>query len=152
MSLRIATIGPGDEDALAALFDVIASDPTSEHFHPHPFTASEAHTRAHYVGQDLYALMTFSREVVGYGMLRGWDQGYSIPSLGIYIARPHRGTGASRVLMNYLQFAARLKGAKAVRLKVHEDNERAFRLYTALGYRFNDERENDQRVGVCELR
>jgi RimJ/RimL family protein N-acetyltransferase len=151
MSLRIATISPSDEDALAALFDVIASDPASEHFHPHPFTASEAHARAHYVGRDLYALMTFSGEVVGYGMLRGWDEGYSIPSLGIYIARLHRGTGASRVLMNYLQFGAWLKGAKAVRLKVHEDNERAFRLYTSLGYRFHDKPENGQLVGVCKL-
>jgi ribosomal protein S18 acetylase RimI-like enzyme len=151
MSLRIATIGPGDEDALAALFDAIASDPASEHFHPHPFAASEAHARAHYIGQDLYALMTFSGEVLGYGMLRGWDEGYSIPSLGIYISPGHRGTGASRLLMNYLQFAARLKGAKAVRLKVHEDNERAFRLYISLGYKFNDEPENGQLVGVCKL-
>src|SRR5260370_17907272 len=101
MSLRIATIGPGDEDALAALCDLMAFDPASEHFHPHPFTASEARARAHYVGQDLYALMTFSGEVLGYGMLRGWDEGYSIPSLGIYISPGHRGTGASRLLMNY---------------------------------------------------
>jgi ribosomal-protein-alanine N-acetyltransferase len=151
MSLRIATIGPGDDDALVAFFGVIASDRTSEHFHPHPFTASEAHARANYAGQDLYALMTYSGEVVGYGMLRGWDEGYSMPSLGIYIARPHRGTGASRVLMNYLQFAARLKGAKAVRLKVHEDNERAYRLYTSLGYRFYDKPENGQLVGICQV-
>jgi ribosomal protein S18 acetylase RimI-like enzyme len=151
MSLRIATIGPGDEDALAALFDEIASDLAAEHFHPHPFTVSEAHALANYVGQDLYVLMTYLGEVVGYGMLRGWDEGYNIPSLGIYIAEPHRGTGASRLLMNYLQFAARLKGAKTVRLKVHEDNERAFRLYTSLGYRFHDKPENGQLVGVCKL-
>jgi ribosomal-protein-alanine N-acetyltransferase len=152
MSLRISTIGRGDEDALAAFFDEIASDLAAEHFHPHPFTASEAHARANYVGQDLYALMTYLGAAVGYGMLRGWDEGYSIPSVGIYIAQPHRRTGASRLLMNYLQFAARLKGAKTVRLKVHQGNERAFRLYTSLGYIFNDERENGQRVGVCELR
>ena len=153
MSLRIATIGSSDEGALAALFQAIALDAGAlEHFRPHPFTASEAHARANYIGQDLYALMTYSREVVGYGMLRGWDEGFRIPSLGIYIPRPHRGTGASRVLMNYLQFAAKLKGAEGIRLKVHDDNERAFRLYSSLGYRFKDERENNQRVGVCELR
>jgi ribosomal protein S18 acetylase RimI-like enzyme len=151
MTLRIATIGPGDERTLASLFDTIASDPALEHFHPHPFTAAQARARAHYSGQDLYALMTFAGEVVGYGMLRGWDEGYAIPSLGIYIARPHRGTGASRVLMSYLHFAAKLKGVDAVRLKVHRDNERAFRLYISLGYRFFDEPENGQLVGVCKV-
>jgi ribosomal protein S18 acetylase RimI-like enzyme len=151
MTLRIATIGPGDEGMLVSLFDAITSDPASQHFHPHPFTAAQARVRAHYTGQDLYALMTFAAEVVGYGMLRGWDEGYTIPTLGIHIAGPHRGTGAARVLMSYLHFAAKLKGADAVRLKVYPDNERASRLYMSLGYRFCDEPENGQLVGVCKV-
>jgi ribosomal protein S18 acetylase RimI-like enzyme len=151
MTLRIATIGPDDEGMLTSLFNEIACDPASQHFHPHPFTAAQARARARYAGQDLYALMTFAGTVVGYGMLRGWDAGYDVPSLGIYIAEPHRGMGASRVLMGYLHLAAKLKGAGGIRLKVHQDNERAFRLYVALGYRFNDELENGQLVGVCKL-
>jgi len=56
-------------------------------------------------------------------------KGYSMPRPGIYIRTPHRRHGASRLLMNYLQFAARLKGAKAVQIeRVHRTNERAFRL------------------------
>jgi GNAT superfamily N-acetyltransferase len=151
MTLRIGSIGPGDEHILTALFEGIASDPASKQFHPHPFTASEAHARAHYVGKDVYALMTFAEEGVGYGMLRGWDAGYRTPSLGMYIAREHRGTGASRLLMNYLHLAAKLKGAKSIRLKVYEDNARARRLYISLGYRFSKEPEKGQLVGICQL-
>jgi RimJ/RimL family protein N-acetyltransferase len=83
-------------------------------------------------------------------MLRGWDEGYQVPSLGIALHAQARGTGLARAFMLYLHQVARWQGAKRVRLRVFPDNIPARRLYESLGYAFqtgNDE----QLVGFCEL-
>jgi len=140
----------GDADVLAALFARIRLDASSIHFHPHPFTDDEAKARAAYRGSDFYALMLWGKDVIGYGFLRGWDEGYETPSLGIYVVDAHRGSGAAKALMDYLHRAAKLRGARCVRIRVHPDNARALRFYRKLGYRFLSELENDQLVGLCE--
>ena len=61
-------------------------------FHPHPFTTEAARERAAYTGKDLYYVVIEGDEILGYGMLRGWDEGYEVPSLGIVIHPAHRGS------------------------------------------------------------
>src|SRR5205085_6446507 len=102
--------------------------PEAKYFHPHPFTAREATVRAAYTGPDIYVLMLLAGKPIGYGLLRGWEQHYAIPSLGIYVAADHRGTGAAVVLMEHLHRTASLRGATKVRLKVHPENISARRL------------------------
>ena len=76
------------------------------------------------------------RAVIGYGMLRGWDDGYETPSLGIAIAPGMQGRGLGRMLMEFLHAEARQRGADRIRLKVHAENVRAVALYQSLGYEF----------------
>lgn len=52
--------------------------------------------------------------------------------------------------MAMLHLAARVRGVKKVRLKVHNDNGRAIELYTRFGYQFVSE-EAGQQVGFLEL-
>jgi RimJ/RimL family protein N-acetyltransferase len=52
--------------------------------------------------------------------------------------------------MRFLHIAARGRGAKRVRLKVTNANERAVRLYERCGYRFEPLNETE-RVGFLEL-
>lgn len=151
MSLRLAEVTAQDGPALTALFTRIAADPTATRFHPHPFTPEMAERRAEYSGGDVYALLHHGADALAYGLLRGWEEGYAVPSLGIYVAETLRGTGAARLMMNYLHLAARLRGAPAVRLKVYPDNQAARRLYESLGYRFADGLEKDQLVGRLEF-
>ena len=135
---------------LAALFATIAADPSAARFHPHDFTAAQARIIAIPAGRDIYLGLWSDGTLQGYGMLRGWDAGYMVPSLGIYLAPPARGNGSSRVLMSALHDHARRAGAHQVRLKVYADNLPAVRLYEALGYVFKSE-ENGQRVGVIDV-
>ena len=87
-----------------------------------------------------------------YGMLRGWDEGFSVPSLGIYVAQELRGSGAARLMMEHLHVTARLSGAKRIRLKVYPDNLPAYKLYVSLGYQFPDPPgDEDQLVGILEV-
>ena len=75
-------------------------------------------------------------QVLSYGMLRGWDEGYEIPSLGILVRADVRGAGLGDLTMRLLHLAARRRGARRIRLTVYERNHRAISLYVSLGYKF----------------
>jgi ribosomal protein S18 acetylase RimI-like enzyme len=89
--------------------------------------------------------------VIGYGMLRGWDEGYVIPSLGIALDSSVRGRGYGTALMNFLHDIAKQRGAAKVRLKVDSKNLPAIELYRGLGYIFEPEGDQDL-VGFLDLK
>lgn len=147
---RFERLRPDLADGLAELFAAIAAAGDDETFHPHPFTRDQAVALANHEGRDLYFVALEGDRVLGYGMLRGWDAGFEVPSLGIAMHPRARGRGLGRALMHFLHDAARGAGARRIRLKVYPDNVAAVRLYESLGYRFVGE-EQGQRVGYLEL-
>ena len=152
VSLEIVCLVPAHTVALGHFFARVAGDPKSSQFHPHPFSDSEAERICSLVGNDKYVALSSDGDFLGYGMLRGWDEGFSIPSLGIYVAPELRGTGAARLMMQHLHLIARLAGATQVRLKVYRENFSAYRLYESMGYLFTDSNEHgDQLVGILSL-
>ncbi len=122
----------------------------TDFFHPHPFDDEAVERIIHRDGRDLYYILTNGEGVLGYGMLRGWDEGYAIPSLGIAIHPGARGRGLGKILMCFLHAAARLRGTKAIRLRVKRDNSKALKLYRDLGYIFHSE-EDQYLVGLLAL-
>jgi len=138
------------EQPLAEFFRALRRVGDDKHFHPHPLTDEEAKRRTHYSGKDLYYALVEGNKVLGYGMLRGWDEGYEVPSLGIVIHPSVRGMGLGKLLMHFLHAAARRKGASKVRLKVYPDNTTAVTLYKGLGYTFQA-KEAGQLVGFIDL-
>lgn len=99
-------------------------------------TSAEARARCAYKGKDLHYVVAVGSRVVGYGILRGWDEGYARPSLGIGLLPAAQGRGIGRALMHFLHAAAAERGARQVRLRVAKDNKAARALYANLGYRF----------------
>ncbi|MBO9559084.1 MAG: GNAT family N-acetyltransferase [Caulobacter sp.] len=148
--LQVRRFGASDVELLAAFFGEVAQDPASDRFHPHPFTAEAARRIAEHQGRDLYLGQFLDGQLVGYGMLRGWDEGYETPSLGIYLSARVRGQGLAKALMEHLHRQARQNGADRIRLKVYKDNLRAVTLYQGLGYVFVAE-EGEQSVGLLDL-
>lgn len=151
VAVDILCLAPPHAVALGRFFVRVADDPKSSHFHPHPFTVLEAKRICNYVGNDKYVGLQCDGDFFGYGMLRGWDEGFLVPSLGIYISPEFHGTGAARLLMQHLHLIARLSGATQVRLKVYRENGSAYRLYESLGYIFTDSDESAQLVGMLSL-
>lgn len=149
--LELVRPSPDLVEPLARFFAHLASSEDARHFHPHPFTNDAARARAGYRGLDVYCLAVADGEVLGYGMLRGWDEGYSVPSLGIALHASARGGGLARVLMLYLHAEAKRRGAERIRLKVYPDNAAAVALYRSLGYEFADALEGGQLVGYKRL-
>lgn len=151
-ALAIVSLQSSHAAALAELFDRIAADEASHFFHPHPFDAVTAQELCTRPRRDLYFAVDDGARFVAYGMLRGFDEGFAIPSLGIYVAPEWRGRGAARALMEHLHAAARDAGAPSIRLKVYPDNGAAISLYEALGYVFDPELDaSGQRVGRLAL-
>lgn len=148
--IEIRQLAPALADEVAALFARIGADPGAARFHPHAFDDATAHALCGRDGRDLYFCLLHDGCARGYGMLRGWDEGWPVPSLGIWIDPALRGTGAARLLMAHLHLAAALEGAERVRLKVYQDNPRARALYERLGYAFTGD-EAGQAVGHLQL-
>ena len=137
---------PEWRSALAVFFRVLDENGDSRYFHPHPFSDEFLEKLSRYKGNDLYYVAVEAKTVLAYGLLRGWDEGYMIPSLGIAVHPEARGIGLSKAFMHFLHIAARRKGAIEIRLKVYPDNIKAIKLYESLGYSFLGT-ENQQLVG-----
>jgi [ribosomal protein S18]-alanine N-acetyltransferase len=135
---------------LLNFLNVLEGRNETDFFYPHPFTEEALDNILGVAALDCYCVVTEGKEVLGYGLLRGWDDGYEIPSLGIAIHPDARSTGLSKGLMNFLHDAARQRGAKAVRLRVKAENAPALALYKSLGYSFPSH-ENQYLVGFLDL-
>ncbi|HEX3800378.1 MAG TPA: GNAT family N-acetyltransferase [Verrucomicrobiae bacterium] len=141
---------PEHAQALGTFFERLKASGAEEHFHPHPLTGEEAKKKSAYSGKDFYCVLMEGKEVIGYGMLRGWDEGYEVPSLGIAIDPAVQGRGYGRRLMQFLHAAAAERGAKKIRLKVYPANVRAAGLYRSLGYVFQGG-EDEQLTGFFQI-
>lgn len=146
MKVQFRIAGPGDERALAEIF----TDIGGPFFRPHPFTPEEARRLAAYTGRDVYAILLVGRRPVAYGMLRGWDEGYTTPAVGVAVRTGARGKGFGRLMMAFLHVEARARGASRVRLRVHPDNVVARRLYESLGYVYSGE-ERGELVMIADV-
>jgi ribosomal protein S18 acetylase RimI-like enzyme len=149
-TLEFRRLDPGLQGPLSEFFRVLCQEGDATRFHPHPLTDAEAARIVRYEGKDLYYVAVQAESVVGYGMLRGWDAGFDVPSLGIAFHPAVRGKGLGRAFMMFLHAAARQCGATRVRLKVYRENLAAIGLYESLGYRFEGE-EAGQLVGIVTL-
>jgi [ribosomal protein S18]-alanine N-acetyltransferase len=150
-ALEFCRVGPGVETRLASFFTALANRGEDRWFHPHPLTAQEADRLCSYPGRDLYYVAAHADAVLAYGLLRGWEEGYEVPSLGIAVHPDARGLGLARAFMLFLHSAALMKGACRVRLKVYPDNAPARRLYESLGYHLEPAADG-QLLGVLQLK
>lgn len=149
-SIRIVPPSPDVAGSLAEFFAALLASGDDRWFHPHPLSAAGAVEVAAYQGRDVYLVALRDERVVGYGIARGWDDGYAVPSLGIAVHPAARGTGVAGLLMNALHVAAMARGATRVRLRVHPENQVALRLYESLGYQFRD-LERGERIATLDL-
>ena len=146
--LEFVKIGPQVHSPLVAMFAAIAGDPM---FTPHPFTPAYADHLTWYTGKDFYSLAVQGLRPLAYGILRGWDEGYAIPSLGISVHPDAQGVGIGKTMMHYLHSVARVRGVDTIRLRVHVDNTRAIKLYDQLGYVFQPDERPDYLLGFLRF-
>jgi ribosomal-protein-alanine N-acetyltransferase len=150
----IAALGPSDRHELASFFAILACDAdTARFFRPHPLTEVYANLLCAGVARrrDRYFLARREGQVVGYSMLRGWDDGYVVPSFGVGIRPEARGSGLGHLLFEHAVSECLRAGAPAMRLTVYKANERAVHIYRKSGMTFQ-EKNADEWIGVLDLR
>lgn len=142
--LEIIKVSPIWKDALKNFLGELETSGDTVYFSPHPNDDSALDFVTTNANKDLYYLLVEGKEILGYGLLRGWNEGFAIPSLGIAISPKNRGQGLAKLLMQFLYIAAYKKGAERIRLRVMKHNTRAIKLYEDLGYSFEDDQNNNQ--------
>ena len=127
-------INPAHADALVDLFVRNSVFAITENFDPFPLSSSEARRIADEPGGDAYYVAQSNGRVVAFSMLRGFDQGYEVPSFGIFVDREYHGLGIGRQLTMWTIEQARLRGCPAIRLSVYSANTAAETLYKSIGF------------------
>lgn len=148
--LEIRRARPEHAEALGRFLQAIDSPEERRFFSPHPFDMETASRLCDYEGQDLYYLLLLHGDVIGYGFLRGWDEGFAVPSVGVCIAPGHRRKGLGRCMMVFLHTVARNRESRSIRLKVHKGNIAALKMYKSLGYELESQ-EGDFRIGFLDM-
>jgi [ribosomal protein S18]-alanine N-acetyltransferase len=132
--IRFRSLERGDERALKELFSRNSRPETARYFHPFPLTAAQATELATHQGRDRYYIAERAATIIGLSMLRGWDDGYEIPSFGILVDQEWRKLGVGADLTDFTLGEALRLGAPAVRLSVYASHGQAVRLYIHKGF------------------
>jgi ribosomal protein S18 acetylase RimI-like enzyme len=122
-----------DFEAMADFFENNNVEEVTRHFHPFPLDTRWAKVISGQRGNDKYYIAVENNSVIGFGMLRGWDEGYEVPSLGVLVDLAHQNQGLGRHITSFLLTEAK-KVASAVRLSVDKSNNRAIGLYRSFGF------------------
>jgi ribosomal-protein-alanine N-acetyltransferase len=153
VDLVTARVSTADADHLGDFFELLAADKeTARFFHPHPLTKEFASALCARQSRclDRYFITDYRGRVVGYSMLRGWDEGYDVPSFGGCTDPGLRGAGLGQLLLAHAIAECRTAGARRLRLTVYKDNMRAVHIYRKFGFVFS-EKNDDELVGLLNL-
>jgi hypothetical protein len=105
-----------------------------DYFHPFEFDVVTLRENLRRAVHDLYMGIFLYDTLIGVFLIRGWDEGYFIPSFGIAIGHMHQGYGISQIAISYSKAVCKLKGSQVLMLKVHPENTRAFKLFRREGF------------------
>jgi len=132
--LIVREIKNEDAGKLAEFFERNDVEDVTRNFHPFRLDNESATRIAEYQGRDKYYIAIIDDSLAGFAMLRGWDEGYTVPSFGLLVDLEYQGRGIGRELsVMVLNHAATL--SDSVRLSVNASNVAALQLYRSLGFR-----------------
>lgn len=85
--------------------------------------------------KDLPMGIEWQNRLIGFFMLRGWDEGFDVPSYGVLIEEQFSNYGFASLSLNIAKAVARLRGAPSLMLKVHPDNFAAKELFEKASFK-----------------
>ena len=133
--MKIKLVKIEDFEDLAVLFKNNNVEPITRFFTPFALTREIAHEIACEKHRDKYYLGIVEGKVIGFSMLRGWDEGYTVPSFGMFIDQHQHGHGYGKQLLDLTIEAARQLGCEKIRLSVRKANHPAYRIYKSRGFK-----------------
>lgn len=105
-----------------------------KYFTPFEFSSTSVENILRKMRLDKYFGLFVNNELVGFYMLRGFDEGHEIPSYGVWISSEYSNSGLSKLTLYHAFAFCKLNGIKTLMLKVHPENLVAKKLYESLGF------------------
>ncbi|MBN2305156.1 MAG: GNAT family N-acetyltransferase [Anaerolineae bacterium] len=134
MKAAIRLIQPDDFEQLAYFFEENNRPEVTRLFTAFPLTRETARQIALDDHEDRYYLALQDHRIVGLVMLRGWDEGYDVPSIGIFIDYRRQGEGLGRCAVEFVVEEARRLGCKRARATHYAANQRMGHIFETLGF------------------
>lgn len=132
--VQIKTISTTDYERLTTFFTENDVDEVTRWFFPFPLNQASAYKITHSAFSDKYYWGLVGSKPVGFSMLRGWDEGYEIPSFGMFIDHRSMGMGYGGQLLDLTIEQAEAERCPGIRLSVFEKNVIAYNLYISRGF------------------
>lgn len=104
------------------------------HFHPFSFDEANVQAQLERARRDRFWGMRSGGKLVGFFMLRGFDEGYERPAFGVFIDEQFAGRGLARRALAAATQWCEEKGIKEMMLTVYPENAAARRIYEEAGF------------------
>ncbi len=84
---------------------------------------------------DKYFGIFINDTLAGFYMLRGFDEGYEVPSYGVWISDKFSRLGLSKLTLQHAITYCKVNNLKKIMLKVHPENIIAKNIYEIFGFK-----------------
>jgi ribosomal protein S18 acetylase RimI-like enzyme len=154
--VSVRRLTPKDAPALSA---ILLASPTEYMHYFHPFAFDPATIRAHlerahkdiFFGLDVTSpASSDQRELAGFYMMRGLDEGYPNPMYGVFVAMQFANRGLARLTLDHAFCFCKFNHYDKILLKVDPRNAHAKRLYESCGFRYLREEPGSNDVVLCK--
>jgi ribosomal protein S18 acetylase RimI-like enzyme len=135
INLRTSLLKEEDYENLSIFFRENDALEITNFFNPFLLTKEKAYELTHKKSLDKYYVAYLDGAIVGFSMLRGWEEGFKIPSLGIFVHKNYWRRGIGRKLVNYTIKQAEELSCDKIRITVYSENKGALKLYESIGFK-----------------
>ena len=126
-----------------------ASSEYQRYFVPFPFDTVSIRQMLESACDDRYWAICLGQDLAGFVMLRGFDNGYEVPSYGVSICERFARRGLLKLSLSFVIAWCRLNGVPRMMLKVHPDNLVAKRVYERVGFRYDRTESSSGQLVYC---
>jgi ribosomal protein S18 acetylase RimI-like enzyme len=151
VSIRLLT--PADANTISSLL-LGSSAEYVRFFHPFAFDAATIRSQLERAKKDVFFGVDVgsasTRELAGFYMMRGLDEGYPDPMYGVFVSWHYSNKGLARLTLDHAFSFCKLNDYEKILLKVDPRNVRAKKLYESCGFRFLREEPGSHDVVLCK--
>ncbi len=133
-AVSIEKLGASHEGAFRNFLNRLRDAGDDALFHPHAYDPETVMRLCTQPSKDLYVVAVCDGQILGYGMLRGWDEGFQVPSLGLAVDAGSRSSFVGRRIWHFLRQEAVNRGCPAIRVTIDPQNRRLVHTTGRLGF------------------
>ena len=133
-NIEIKELKSDQASTLSALILNALKDYT-KHFTPFSFEEDSIKKIINDAIIDKYFGIFINDNLAGFYMLRGFDQGFEVPSYGVWISDKFYSLGLSKLTLQHAIAFCKVNGLKKIMLKVHSENIIAKNIYESFGFK-----------------